>query len=183
MGIYRAERDASRFTWSDLGDIAEGRPNLGPDCPVLVYRLLELTLRDTLTVRFGPEETAHILRQAGEVAGAEFCRNVLDTSLPLDDFLALLQRTLRELSIGVLRIEHADQDTLEFVLTVAEDLDCSGLPVTGEMVCDYDEGFIAGVLRAYSGREFVAREVDCWASGGRICRFAVRPLTTEHDTG
>jgi hypothetical protein len=114
VGIYRAERDAPRFTWSDLGDITEGRPDLGPDCPVLVYRLLELALRDTLTA--------------------------------------------------------------------AEDLDCSGLPVTGDMVCDYDEGFIAGVLSTYSGREFVAREVDCWASGGRICRFAARPLTAELDT-
>jgi hypothetical protein len=90
MGIYRAERGAARFTSSDLGDVAEGPPNLGPDC--------------------------------------------------------------------------------------------SGLPGTGEMVCDYDEGFIAGVLRAFSGREFVAREVGRWASGGRVCRFAERPLTTEHDT-
>jgi len=34
---------------------------------------------------------------------------------------------------------------------------------------------------AWSGREFVAREVDCWASGGRICRFAVRTPTAELD--
>ena len=146
---------------------------------MLVYRLLELTLRDTLTGRYGADETSSILREAGTVAGAEFCRSVLDASLPLDDFLALLQRTLRQLSIGVLHIERSDPDTLEFVLTVAEDLGCSGLPVTGEMVCDYDEGFIAGVLHAYFRRESVAREVDCRASGGRICRFAVRPLTAE----
>jgi len=34
---------------------------------------------------------------------------------------------------------------------------------------------------AWSGGEFVAREVDCWTSGGRICRYAVRPLTGERD--
>jgi len=63
------------------------------------------------------------------------------------------------------------------------DLDCSGLPVSGETVCDYDEGFIAGIMHTYYGREFVAREIDCWASGGRICRFEVKPLAADLDAG
>jgi hypothetical protein len=37
------------------------------------------------------------------------------------------------------------------VITVAEDLDCSGIPVCSEEICTYDEGFIAGLLLAYSG--------------------------------
>ena len=59
----------------------------------------------------------------------------------------------------------------DFTLTVEEDLDCSGLPVSGETVCDYDEGFIAGVLEAYTKKAFHVKEIDCWASGGRVCRF------------
>ena len=40
---------------------------------------------------------------------------------------------------------------------------------------DYDEGFIAGLLLSYSGEDFDVKEVDCWCSGGRVCRFtAVR---------
>jgi predicted hydrocarbon binding protein len=61
-------------------------------------------------------------------------------------------------------------------LTVAEDLDCSGLPCTNEVVCQYDEGFIAGVLEAYTGQAFNAKEIDCWASGDRVCRFDVRAI-------
>ena len=174
---------AWRFDWSDLGDIAEGRPNLGPDCPVLVCRLFEFTLRDALTRRYGAAEAADVLREAGEIAGAAFCGNVLDSSLELDGFIADLQRRLRELGIGRLRVERADPSTPQFTLTVAEDLDCSGLPVTGETVCDYDEGFIAGIMRTYFGREFVAREIDCWASGGRICRFEVKALAADLDAG
>jgi len=59
-------------------------------------------------------------------------------------------------------------------MTVAEDLDCSGLPPSGQVVCQYDAGLIAGVLEAYTGKPFYAKEIDCWASGGRICRFDIR---------
>jgi predicted hydrocarbon binding protein len=183
MGTIKDTNHAWRFDWSDLGDITEGKPNLGPDCPVLVYRLFEFTLRDALTRRYGATEAADALREAGVIAGQAFCRNVLDRSLELDDFIADLQRRLRELGIGRLRVERADPDTAQFTLTVAEDLDCSGLPVTGETVCDYDEGFIAGIMGTYFGREFVAREIDCWASGGRICRFEVKPLAADLDAG
>jgi hypothetical protein len=181
MGTIKDEHHAWRFDWPDLGDITEGRPNLGPDYPVLVYRLFELTLRDALTRRYGAAEAAVILREAGEIAGAAFCSNVLDRSLELDDFLADLQRRLRELSVGSLRVERADPSTKQFTLTVAEDLDCSGLPITDETVCDYDEGFIAGIMRTYCDCEFVVREIDCWASGGRICRFEVKPLAADLD--
>jgi predicted hydrocarbon binding protein len=183
MGTIKDENGAWRFDWSDLGDITEGRPNLGPDCPVIVYRLFEFTLRDALTRRYGTAVAADVLREAGDIAGEAFCTNVLDRSLALDDFVADLQRRLRELNVGNLRVERADPATMQFTLTVAEDLDCSGLPVTGETVCDYDEGFIAGIMRTYFGREFVARETDCWASGGRICRFDVRPLAADLDAG
>jgi len=43
--------------------------------------------------------------------------------------------------------------------------------VLGETVCNYDEGFISGILSLYSGKEYVAVETDCWATGGRVCRF------------
>jgi predicted hydrocarbon binding protein len=71
-------------------------------------------------------------------------------------------------------MEKLDNETGEIVLTVGEDLDCSGLPVTGETVCSYDEGFLAGVLEAYTGTAYNVREVDCWASGARVCRFKGR---------
>ena len=59
----------------------------------------------------------------------------------------------------------------EITLSVEQDLDCSGLPITNENVCSYDEGFIAGILEAYTGKKYRVREVDCWASGARTCRF------------
>ena len=73
--------------------------------------------------------------------------------------------------IPVLRIESIDEEKGEIMLTVSEDADCSGLPVLGETVCNYDEGFISGILSVYSGKEYRAVEIDCWATGNRVCRF------------
>jgi uncharacterized protein len=172
--MFVEEREACKFSWQDLGDPELGRPNLGQSVPVLVYRLMQYTLRDVMITELGVEATNRIVYEAGKLAGEHFCRNLLDTDLPFEEFVAALQRVLREQKIGVLRVERADLDALDMVLTVAEDLDCSGLPVTGEVICVYDEGFIAGVLYAYTGKMFHVKEVDCWATGDRTCRFQVQ---------
>jgi predicted hydrocarbon binding protein len=163
------------FSWEDLGDIRSGRPNLGLLVPVGVYRLLQYTMRDAMVARFGPEAAGELLAAAGRLAGREFCRHVLDTSLDFNSFVSSLQAALREWRVGILRLERADPATLEMTLSVAEDLDCSGLPVSGTTVCTYDEGFFEGVLEAYTGRTFRVREIDCWATGDRVCRFEAKP--------
>lgn len=117
------------------------------------------------------ETAGDLLREAGWIAGREFCLNVMDRQRSLGAFMAQLQIKLKELSIGVLRVEKADSDNLVFTLTISEDLDCSGLPFAGTTVCDYDEGFISGLLYAYSGKPFIVKEVDCWATGDRTLSF------------
>ena len=137
----------------------------------MVYRLLEYSLKEELKNRFGKETQIDIFRSAGRMAGEYFARNILNLDVSLDQFVNELQQKLRELKIGVLRIEDVNEETGRIVLTVAEDADCSGLPVLGETVCNYDEGFIAGILSVYSGKTYTAVEVDCWATGDRVCRF------------
>lgn len=171
--MFKEERDINKFKWEDLGDIEKGRPNLGKACPVAVYRLLQYTLRDELIRQFDVQKGIEIFVNAGKLAGAAFCENVLNKKLEFNEFIADLQQKLKELNIGILKVEKADLETMSFVLTVAEDLDCSGLPVTDEQVCNYDEGFIAGILKAYTGKDFDVKEVDCWASGDRVCRFTI----------
>lgn len=161
----------SRFSWEGIGDIEEGRTNLGTDMPVIVYRLFQYAMKDILTREFGEEMATDLYRAAGHLAGSHFARKLLDLSGDFDYFVTNLQKQLADLKIGILRIEKADLANLSLTLTVSEDLDCSGLPVTDETVCDYDEGFISGILEAYTGKKFVVKEIDCWASGDRTCRF------------
>ena len=174
--MFKEERDYSKFSWEDLGDVTAGRPNLGQSVPVLVYRLFQYTMRDVLITESDVSTANDIFIKAGKLAGEHFCRNALNTDLEFNEFIAELQQTLKDLKIGILRVEKTDLETLEMTLTVAEDLDCSGLPITEETVCDYDEGFIAGILKAYTGKDFHVKEVDCWATGDRVCRFAVKVL-------
>ena len=165
----------STFRWEGLGNVGEGRVTLGLEMPVLIYRLFQYTLRDILTRELDSEQAADIYRAAGHLAGKQFAEHVLDLSGDFDFFITNLQRVLNELKIGILRVESSDLDNLHFILTVSEDLDCSGLPITGQTVCDYDEGFIAGILEAYSNVKFDVIEIDCWSSGDRTCRFDAKP--------
>lgn len=159
------------FDWARLGDIHAGRENLGEDMPVIVYRLLQYTMKDELEGRYGEDTAQDILRSAGYRAGISFSKNMLTKRDNFNSFIADLQQQLKDLKIGILRIEKADLDNMKFVLTVSEDLDCSGLPVMGDTVCTYDEGFIAGILEEFTGSKFDVLEVDCWATGDRTCRF------------
>lgn len=143
----------------------DGRENLGDQLPVFVYRMLEFSLKEELRQRFGKDTQIEVFRSAGRKAGDYFARNFLNLELPMDEFVNELQTKMQEHGIGVLRIEDIDEESGRIILTVAEDADCSGLPILGETVCNYDEGFIAGILSLYSGRPYQAIEVDCWATG------------------
>jgi len=159
------------FSWALLGDTQTGRPNLGPNTRLEVYRLMQFTLRDVMESRLGADETDQIFYEAGKLAGAEFYRRYFADGTDFNAFVRNLQSTLREMGIGILRVEEADVERGSFVLTVSEDLDCSGLPELGYQICTYDEGFIAGVLESYTGGPLKVKEVDCWCTGDRTCRF------------
>ncbi|MEG0276363.1 MAG: V4R domain-containing protein [Coprobacillus sp.] len=167
--LFKEEEE--RFSWDDIGDIKEGRQNLGEQMPVAVFRLFQYSIKQVLADKYGKDETIRIFRESGELAGREFALNNLQLSLEWNEFTAHLQQVLETMKIGILRVEKFDFETGHAVLTIGEDIDCSGLPVTGETVCNYDEGFLAGILKEYTKQEYVVTEVDCWATGSRVCRF------------
>lgn len=166
--------DRYNFKWADIGDITLGRPNLGKTTSVAVYRLMQYSLRSTLNKYLGGKQAAELFYQAGYLAGIEFSKNMLDLHLPFNEFVSQLQERLKDLNVGILRIEKADLEKMELTLVVTEDIDCSGLPITNETVCDYDEGFISGILESYTGNKFIVTEIDCWSKGDRVCRFEAK---------
>jgi predicted hydrocarbon binding protein len=169
--MFKEEREELKFDWSMIGNIGEGRPNLGKTMDVSVYRLMQFTLRDVLIKRFDVETADKIFYEAGEHAGKEFFKELITWKDDFNEFVIELQELLKKLKIGILRIEKSDLEKMSFILTIAEDLDCSGLPVSDETICKYDEGFISGLFSEYTGKKFNAAEVDCWCSGDRVCRY------------
>jgi len=175
--VFNVFRDDSRraFSWDNLGDIKHGRGDLGEEMPVIVYRLMQFTLLDALSSDLGITKANEYFRSAGYMAGIEFATHLLNLKLDFDSFVSHLQQSLKQLKIGILRMEFFNPEDGEIVLTVAEDLDCSGLPITNDSVCVYDEGFISGILESYTGKKYEVRETDCWATGDRVCRFRGAP--------
>ena len=60
----------------------KSRSNLGETLPVLVYRMLEYSLREELYRRFGKDEQIDIFRKAGQRSGEYFARNMLHLDQP-----------------------------------------------------------------------------------------------------
>jgi predicted hydrocarbon binding protein len=167
------------FSWDLLGNIDEGRPNLGHQTRLEVYRLMQFSFRDVLEQKLGSDETDRIFFDAGFLAGKHFYSNIIGHPSDLDDFVRKLQSALKEMGIGILRVEEADLPGGRLVLSVSEDLDCSGLPELNYEICTYDEGFIAALLESFSGTPFNVKEIDCWCTGDRTCRFEALARTSE----
>jgi len=159
------------FSWDLVGDLEVGRPNLGNTTRVEVYRLMQFTLRDVLESRFGTEEADKIFYEAGKMAGLAFYNQFLTGTEDVPEFAKKLQSVLNEMKIGILRVEYMSDGAEKLILTVDEDLDCSGLPEMDYEICVYDEGFIAGILENFTGRNYLVKEIDCWCTGDRTCRF------------
>lgn len=164
------------FSWSLIGDIEDGRVNLGNQTSVEAYRLMQFTFRDVIEQHVGTEKTDKIFFEAGKLAGKEFYNNVITPTKDLNDFIRQLQKALKDMKIGILRIEKADLESGEFLLNVSEDLDCSGLPELDFEICTYDEGFITSLLECFTGVVFNVKEIDCWCTGDRTCRFSARAV-------
>ncbi len=163
-----------KFSWELLGNLEEGRPNLGPYARVEVYRLMQFAFRDVLESNYGTEAADKLFYDAGKLAGEEFYEHCIKDVTSFNELVKALQENLKEMGIGILRIEEASLDDLKITLTISEDLDCSGLPELQYEVCTYDEGFVSGILEKFAGVRFEVKEVDCWCTGDRTCRFRAK---------
>ena len=164
------------FDWEHMGAVsALSRPSLGNSTTVEVYRLMQFTLRDVLEQRYGTEMTDTLFREAGVLAGKAFFEHYCSEAADLPALAKTIQEHFRTLGVGIVRFEVTDAPDGAIQLTVDEDLDCSGLPDTAEHVCVYDEGFIKGILDSFSHKTYSVKEIDCWCSGARTCRFRATP--------
>lgn len=162
-----------KFSWDLLGNVSEGRPNLGNSVDVVFYRLMQFTLRDVIEKKLGVVVTDQLFYEAGKMAGKEFFEHYIAPVNSVEEFVKKTQEALKNNKIGILRIEEAALELGKFVLTVDEDLECSGLPEIDSEICIYDEGFISSLFENFTKESWSAKEIDCWCNGARICRFLV----------
>ena len=176
MEDYVENQRKYQFNWDNTvgADMKQARPSLGLNTRVEVYRLFQFTLRDVLEQHYGTAMADNLFREAGVMAGRAFFDKFLSDAKDVSSLAVKIQDSFNVLGIGIFRVESAADDNSHFIFTVSEDLDCSGLPDTSDVVCVYDEGFIQGVLESFSGKGFNVREIDCWCTGDRTCRFEAK---------
>lgn len=165
-----------QFQWDLIGDIQSGRPNLGNLTRLEVYRLMQYTFRDVVEKRYGADETDRIFYDAGKLSGKHLYENMIAPVRSFDEFIKKVQDALKDLGIGIMRNEETNLEIGRFVVTISEDLDCSGLPEIEEEICNYDEGFLAGLFESYTGSQYQVKETDCWCTGDRTCRFVAEKI-------
>lgn len=157
-----------------VGDVQVGRGDLGDSMPVAVYRLFQTSMREALEQRYGNGEMVESLRTCGWIAGRSFAYKYLDLTASIQPFFEELCQIFLSLKIGQLEVENFTESGTQMILVVRNDLDCSGMENSNTTFCQYDEGFIAGILYEYTHKVYSVIETDCWGTGADVCRFSVK---------
>lgn len=165
-----------------IGDVKKGRGILGEEMPVKIYRLFQFSLREALTKQYGEGEATEAYRSGGRIAGRRFAREYLNLNQPEEGFLQELKQVFRREKIGDVKIQSDLECEHQMVITVSNDLGCSGLEDEGTTVCQFDEGFLAGILYEYTHKIHTVSEIDCWANGSDACRFIITNQETAKDS-
>jgi predicted hydrocarbon binding protein len=174
--MFKNERDEYQFKWETLGQIQENRPDVGTDVPVIIFRLYDYTLRDSLIKHLDVHKANHILKEAGFNAGVEFFNNVIAVTESTGDFYTDFANSYKYYKLGVLAYENFSEDRKNLHVLISQDLNSSGIAHVAETICEWDEGFICGVLTSHFKSNFKVEEIECWGTGHAFCRFVVTKL-------
>jgi predicted hydrocarbon binding protein len=133
------------------------RPNLQNFLPLATYRLLRISGMKEL---FG-ESTKPVLYRLGKILSSYF-----DVKKE-NDLLALV----KDLGIGIPEIVEKNEDKI--TIDLYECMTCAGLPITGELICDLECGFLAGGIEKITGRKTKGIQTKSWTAGNDYCEFVI----------
>jgi predicted hydrocarbon binding protein len=134
------------------------RPELGPNAPIALFRLVRLVALEAIVGR-GASGTFFVAgKRLGESLGLQ----------RVEDFLQLCD----QLSIGKIHVHQRSDSQLH--IAVQECVTCSGMSPVGRPICHFEGGLISGALKGILGRENRTREVTCIGGLGHdACGFDV----------
>lgn len=133
------------------------RPKLKPLLPLETYRLLRVTGMMEL---FG-ESTGPVLYRLGKILSSHFNLNSEEELLEL----------IEHLGIGIPKVANKTEDII--VIRLFECMTCAGLPITGELICDLECGFIAGGYEKVKNTKTKGTQTKSWTLGDGYCEFII----------
>lgn len=164
------------FDWQLIGDIEMGRPTLGQMVSVEAVRLMLLSIKGVLESYQDAQYAEDMIKKSGRQTGLAFYERHFAENLEPEAFIGKLQRLLQCMGIGLINVEYSVNEGAQIVITLDEDVECSGLPITNSEMCHYTSGVISGLLEGYYKSAYQVDELDCWCSGDRTCRFKATRL-------
>lgn len=164
---------------SYIGNLKAGRTTLGNAVSVSVYRMTVYSLRAVMREKLSVQTANEIFFEAGKMAGEVIFDNFLSSSIDEKGLFENVSTFFQKSKIGCFEVLSSRHKKREFIFTLKEDLDCSGLPSDGETKCTFDEGMISGILGKFYGEPFLTTEISCWGTGEKKCSFRSRPVAAD----
>lgn len=146
---------SNKFAFDELNFSV--RPNLKNVLPLATYRLLRISGMKELF----SESTGHVLYRLGKILSTYF---EVKTE---EDLLKLV----KDLGIGIPEIAEKGEDKI--IIDLYECMTCAGLPITGELICDLECGFLAGGIEKITGRKTKGTQTKSWTAGNDYCEFVI----------
>jgi len=134
---------------------------LSPEDPTYVrtFRMISYGM-----LKYSPSMRTLILRGAGY----NLARKLVETNeiKSIDD----LPRVFLKQKLGLVDIIEESFNRMK--VNLYECISCYNIKPVGRTLCDFEAGFIQGVMEALIGKN-ITREVYCWGLGNHFCGFEV----------
>lgn len=109
-----------------------------------------------------------VLKSTGRQIGTEVAETMKSDSL--EDLINEIGKFWRDHRLGKMRTQVKEKDATLFI----EDCyNCSDMPNVEKPLCSLDEGMLEGILEGRLGVKADAKEIECWGTGAKHCRFKV----------
>lgn len=141
-----------KFTYEDMKMI--NRPNLGKTVPLELFRTVRLIGLNNSLPMGGKSTTSVIGRGIGQALPVKTINDVLHV---FDDLKIAKPSIVSE--------------TDHKITIKMEECFCSGLPVTGEMVCDLEGSILEGALQKVLSKKVKVKETKCNVHGDDHCEY------------
>ena len=157
-----------------IGDTSVGRPTLGDNVPVALFRALRLVgMKEGLDSMVGDAST--LVYTSGKGVGGNLGNAIIaQTGKDLDKFITAVANQIKSLGVGIMEILVAYIENGYLEIKVNGCVNCSGSPNIGERVCHFESGLISGILEAFVGKTVNVLESKCNCMGEEGCVFEAK---------
>lgn len=144
------------------------RPVLGNDIPILIFRVFRHFSAGYMEEVLG-RGAGVVFQNAGRELGREAGAMLYNPSA--DEYLKNVCQFVSDSKIGLLTPREVGADRL--VVDLDECITCAGMTPIGKRICQFEVGFVAGIVEVLTKKKPKAHESLCNMNNERCCQVTV----------